>query len=129
MSGRFVGKGVVVTGAAQGIGRATAEAFASEGAGVVLLDNEGDVLAETAAAIKRTGGNIEAVVGDVSKRADVRAAVDLALKSFGHLHAAVQVAGIADFVPFVDFTDVSWDRILNVNLRGAWYLAQEAARA
>jgi len=128
MSGRFEGKGVVVTGAAQGIGRATAKAFAAEGAGVVVMDNEGDVLAETVAAIKRSGATIEGVVGDVSKRDDVKAAVDLAVTSFGHLDAAVQVAGIADFVPFLDFTDGSWDRILDVNLRGAWYLAQEAAR-
>ncbi len=128
MSGRFEGKGVVVTGAAQGIGRATAKAFAAEGAGVVVLDNEGDVLAETAGEIKRSGAKIEAVVGDVSKRDDVKAAVDLAVRSFGRLDAAVQVAGIADFVPFLEFTDGSWDRILNVNMRGAWYLAQEAAR-
>jgi 3-oxoacyl-[acyl-carrier protein] reductase len=128
MSGRFEGKGVVVTGAAQGIGRATAKAFTAEGAGVVVLDNEGDVLAETAGEIKRSGAKIEAVVGDVSKRDDVKAAVDLAVRSFGRLDAAVQVAGIADFVPFLEFTDGSWDRILNVNMRGAWYLAQEAAR-
>jgi 3-oxoacyl-[acyl-carrier protein] reductase len=50
------------------------------------------------------------------------------VKSFGHLDAAVQVAGIADFVPFGEFTDANWDRTLNVNMRGAWYLAQEAAR-
>src|SRR5947207_8106473 len=128
MSGRFEGKGVVVTGAAQGIGRATAMAFAAEGAGVVVLDNEGDVLAETVAAIKKSGAKVEAVVGDVSKREDVKAAVDLAVKSFGSVDAAVQVAGIEDFVPFLEFADGSWDRILNVNLRGAWYLAQEAAR-
>ena len=128
MSGRFEGNGIVVTGAAQGIGRATAMAFAAEGAGVVVLDNEGDVLAETVAAIKKSGAKVEAVVGDVSKREDVKAAVDLAVKSFGRVDAAVQVAGIADFVPFLEFADGSWDRILNVNLRGAWYLAQEAAR-
>ncbi len=128
MSGRFEGKGVVVTGAAQGIGRATAKAFAAEGAGVVILDVEGDVLAETAGAIEKSGGKVAAVVGDVSRREDVKAAVDLAVERFGHLDAAVQVAGIADFVPFLEFTDGSWDRILDVNLRGAWYLAQEAAR-
>jgi NAD(P)-dependent dehydrogenase (short-subunit alcohol dehydrogenase family) len=125
---RFEGKGVVVTGAAQGIGRATARAFAAEGAGVVLVDNEADVLSATVESIRATGAKAEPVVGDVSRRADVKKAVDLAVEKFGHLDAAVQVAGIADFVPFLEFTDASWDRILNVNMRGAWYLAQEAAR-
>jgi 3-oxoacyl-[acyl-carrier protein] reductase len=128
MSGRFEGKGVVVTGAAQGIGRAVAKAFAAEGAGVVAVDNEADVLAKTVAEIRASGGKVEAVPGDVSRRVDVKKAVDLTAERFGHVDAAVQVAGIADFVPFLEFTDESWDRILNVNLRGAWYLAQEAAR-
>ncbi|TMD16965.1 MAG: SDR family oxidoreductase [Chloroflexi bacterium] len=125
----FEGKGVVVTGAAQGIGRAVAKAFAAEGAGVVMLDNEGDVLEATAQAIHTSGARAEAIVGDVSRREDVRQAVELAIERFGHLDAAVQVAGIADFVPFLEFTDESWDRILDVNLRGTWYLVQEAGRA
>ncbi|HSS61323.1 MAG TPA: SDR family oxidoreductase [Candidatus Limnocylindrales bacterium] len=125
---RFEGKGVVVTGAAQGIGRAVARAFAAEGAGVVMVDNEADVLATTAKGIREAGGRVETVHGDVSRRDDVRRAVDLAVERFGHVDAAVQVAGIADFIPFLEVSDESWDRILNVNLRGAWYLAQEAGR-
>jgi NAD(P)-dependent dehydrogenase (short-subunit alcohol dehydrogenase family) len=126
---RFEGKGVVVSGAAQGIGRAVAMAFAAEGAGVVLLDNEADVLAATADSIRATGARVEAVAGDVSRRDDVRKAVELAVERFGHLDAAVQVAGIADFLPFLDVTDESWERILGVNLKGTWYLVQEAGRA
>jgi NAD(P)-dependent dehydrogenase (short-subunit alcohol dehydrogenase family) len=126
---RFKDKGVVVTGAAQGIGRAVARAFAAEGAGVVVLDNEGDVLAKTVDTIRSSGGTAEPVVGDVSRREDVRRAVDLAVEKFGHLDIAVQVAGIADFIPFLEVTDASWDRILDVNLRGTWYLVQEAGRS
>ncbi len=126
---RFKDKGVLVTGAAQGIGRAVARAFAAEGAGVVMLDIDADVLGETAKTIRDSGGVVEAVVGDVSSREDVRKAVELAVAHYGHLDVAVQVAGIADFIPFLEVTDASWDRILNVNLRGTWYLVQEAARA
>jgi len=126
---RFKDKGVLVTGAAQGIGRAVARAFAAEGAGVVMLDIDADVLGETAKTIRDSGGMVEAVVGDVSGREDIRKAVELAVAHYGHLDVAVQVAGIADFIPFLEVTDASWDRILNVNLRGTWYLVQEAARA
>ena len=126
---RIKDKGVLITGAAQGIGRAVARAFAAEGAGVVMLDIDADVLGETAKAIRDSGGVVEAVVGDVSGREDIRKAVELAVAHYGHLDVAVQVAGIADFIPFLEVTDASWDRILNVNLRGTWYLVQEAARA
>lgn len=128
MSGRFADRGVVVTGAAQGIGRAVAAGFAAEGAGVVMLDLEAEPLAAAAEAIRASGGEVETVVGDVSRREDVRGAVALAARRYGRLGAAAQVAGIAEFVPFLEFEDERWDRILAVNLRGTWNLVQEAAR-
>jgi meso-butanediol dehydrogenase / (S,S)-butanediol dehydrogenase / diacetyl reductase len=129
VSGRFAGRAAVVTGAAQGIGRAVAEGFAAEGASVVMLDLESETLHASADEIRRHGQAVETVVGDVSRRADVRRAVELAVERFGRLDAAAQVAGIADFVPFLDFEDELWERILDVNLRGTWYLVQEAGRA
>jgi NAD(P)-dependent dehydrogenase (short-subunit alcohol dehydrogenase family) len=127
-STRFADKGVVVTGAAQGLGRAVAEGFVAEGAGVVLVDIEQDALDSAQENIQRTSGNVEAVVGDVSRRADVVRAIDLAIERFGHLDVAVQVAGIAEFEPFLDFPDEQWQRIMEVNLNGTLYLTQEAAR-
>jgi NAD(P)-dependent dehydrogenase (short-subunit alcohol dehydrogenase family) len=125
---RFAGKGVLVTGAAQGIGHEVAAGFAAEGAGVVLMDIEGDTLAASAERIARTSDRVEVVVGDVANRADVKRAVDLVVTRFGHLDVAAQVAGIAEFVPFLEFSDELWDRTLDINLRGTWHLVQEAAR-
>jgi len=127
-SPRFADKGVVVTGAAQGLGRAVARGFAAEGAGVVLMDREADQLNATLDQIRRTHDRVEAVAGDVSSRTDVVQALAVAVERFGHLDVAVQVAGIATFLPFLEFDDAEWQRTLEVNLNGTLYLAQEAGR-
>lgn len=95
---RFEGKGVVVTGAGRGIGRATAECFAEEGAGVVLFGWHADVLEETAAGIHAKGGLAEVVVGDVSKREAVHRAVETCSEKFSRHDFMVANAGILDFV-------------------------------
>jgi len=128
MPRRFEGKGVVVTGAGRGIGRATAECFAAEGAGVVLLGPHADVLEETAAAIRAAGGRAEVVVGDTSNRDDVRRAIDVSSERFGHHDFMVANAGIAEFAPFLDGTDEAWLRQVGINLMGTWLSVQESAR-
>lgn len=127
-AGRFADKGVVVTGAAQGLGRAVAEGFVAEGAGVVLVDVEPDALNAAMERIRRTSENVEAAVGNVSRREDVVRAIGLATERFGHVDVAVQVAGIAEFMPFLEFPEELWRQVLEVNLNGTWYLTQEAAR-
>ncbi|HUZ13187.1 MAG TPA: SDR family NAD(P)-dependent oxidoreductase, partial [Caulobacteraceae bacterium] len=84
--GRLEGRSAVVTGAASGIGRASALLFAAEGAGVVCVDRAGEVEA-TAAAIREAGGRAVALQGDAGQEADVKAYVARALSEFGGLDA------------------------------------------
>jgi NAD(P)-dependent dehydrogenase (short-subunit alcohol dehydrogenase family) len=128
MSNRFEGMGVVVTGAGRGIGRATAEAFAAEGAGVVLFGWHRPVLDEVALSIRSAGGRCEIFEGDVSTRTANQAAVQACVDAFGRHDIMVANAAIADFAPFVEITDEAWDRHIGVDLRGTWLSLQESAR-
>jgi NAD(P)-dependent dehydrogenase (short-subunit alcohol dehydrogenase family) len=126
MSADFAGHGVVVTGAAQGIGASIAGYFVARQATVVLMDIDGDLAAQTAAAL---GGGAHAVAGDVSRRADVRRAVGACAERAGHVDVMVAHAGIASVQPLLDVTDEQWQRIFDVNVYGVFLCAQEAGRA
>jgi NAD(P)-dependent dehydrogenase (short-subunit alcohol dehydrogenase family) len=126
--GRFSGKAALVTGAAQGIGRAIAERLAREGASVLLVDIDADLAQRTADEIRAQGGKADAIGGDISRREEVRRAVERCLERFGRLDVLAANAGIADGEPFMEISDASWRRIIDVNLTGTFYCMQEAAR-
>jgi NAD(P)-dependent dehydrogenase (short-subunit alcohol dehydrogenase family) len=119
---RFAGKVAFVTGAAGGIGRATALAFAREGAQVVVADADEKANAETAQLIEEAGGQVAAIRCDVTNADDVQAAVGLALERFGGLDVAFNNAGIeqAGGGALADIPDEDWDKIIAVNLRGVF---------
>jgi NAD(P)-dependent dehydrogenase (short-subunit alcohol dehydrogenase family) len=118
---RFDGKVAFVTGATSGIGRATALAFAREGASVVVADIAADGVEETARPIEQAGGQALAVTCDVSRSEDVRAALDAAVERFGRLDIAFNNAGIEQAIkPAHEVTDDEWDRLVAVNLRGVF---------
>jgi NAD(P)-dependent dehydrogenase (short-subunit alcohol dehydrogenase family) len=121
------GRAAVVTGGAQGIGRAVAERFLADGYGVVIFDLDGDLAAATADELAPSGP-VRAVGGDVSKRADVRSAVSACVEAFGRLDAMIAHAGIADVKPLLQIDDSSWQRVLDVNLTGVFLCMQEAGR-
>jgi NAD(P)-dependent dehydrogenase (short-subunit alcohol dehydrogenase family) len=118
---RYVGKVAFVTGAGSGIGRATALAFASEGASVVAADIAEQANKATVRAIEEAGGTALAVTCDVSRGDDVRAALDKLMSTFGRLDAAFNNAGSEQPVtPLADLDEGEWDRVLRVNLRSVF---------
>ncbi len=122
------GKTAIVTGAASGIGRASAMLFGSEGAAVVALDRAAEVEA-TAAAIRAAGGRAIALVKDSSSEADVAGAVTTALHEFGSLDACYVNAGISGgLVPFFEETVEHWTEVLKINLIGTFLLVKHAAK-
>ncbi|WP_298880817.1 SDR family oxidoreductase [uncultured Bradyrhizobium sp.] len=115
----------LVTGAARGIGLATAKKFLSEGWRVALLDIEGELLAKAVADIDRSDDTL-ALACDVSDAAAVDAAVTAVGRRFGRLDALVNNAGIAVFAPLMETSEADWRRVLEVNLTGP-FLSTRAA--
>jgi NAD(P)-dependent dehydrogenase (short-subunit alcohol dehydrogenase family) len=117
----------IVTGAARGIGRACAERLLAEGAKVVVADIDSGRLDETAAAIG-SPETVLAVVTDVSKKDQVEALIAAAAGKFGRLDIMVNNAGIAMIQDFLAVTKADYDKVLGVNLEGAFWGTQAAAR-
>jgi NAD(P)-dependent dehydrogenase (short-subunit alcohol dehydrogenase family) len=128
MSGRLEGKVAWITGAASGIGLATAECFASEGAAVVMADNQADLLGREARRLGGRGFRILAEAMDVTSSDDCRRAVARAVEAFGKLDVLFANAGIAFSGEITETTDADWDRIMGVNARGVFLCAREAIR-
>ena len=114
----FAGKVAFVTGAGTGIGRATALAFSSRGADVVIADVTEKTLQETAQLIEKQGGRSLAVVCDVTQEDQIKAALDKTVKTFGRLDYAFNNAGVEQpKAPLADIDVAEWDRIINTDLR------------
>lgn len=128
---RFMSQRALVTGAASGIGRATAARLAAEGATVVCLDRDADGLARVVDEIQTTHGRVaaRALPCDLLERAAVQPAVRSAIADLGGLEVLCNVAGIGGFRLDHEQTLDDWDRILGVNLTGTWLVTQAALPA
>nr|ADI17988.1 8 dehydrogenases with different specificities (related to short-chain alcohol dehydrogenases) [uncultured Chloroflexi bacterium HF0200_09I09] len=121
MGQRFVGKVALITGGAGGIGRATAERFASEGARIVLVDIDGSDLDGAAAQVKSAGGEVLTIEADVSQSEDVERYVERAIQQFGVIDVLFNNAGIeGDVFPLTEYPEELFDRVIAVNLKGIW---------
>ncbi len=122
------GRVALVTGAANGIGRAIAERFVRDGMRVALVDIESDRVNQVASEL---GGasNALALVADIADRQQVVAAFGKAIETFGRLDVVAANAAIGDGQPFLEVSEKSWRRVIEINLNGTFFTLQEAARA
>lgn len=129
--GRLRGKSAVVTGAAKGIGRATAELFAREGARLVVTDlnEEGITSLRDRLAEEVSGAEVETVVGDVSEPEDAKAMIGAAVERFGRVDVLVANAGIIPLNTVVDATPEDWDLVMAVDGRGMFLCCKYAVEA
>jgi glucose 1-dehydrogenase/3-oxoacyl-[acyl-carrier protein] reductase len=122
-------KVALVTGAAQGIGRGIARAFASEGADVIISDINCSAQAEELVEqIRSTGHRAVAIQADVASREQVEAMFERAWSEMGGIDILVNNAGIETIIPFLEMTDTQWNDVTMVNLGGSWRCSQVFCR-
>jgi NAD(P)-dependent dehydrogenase (short-subunit alcohol dehydrogenase family) len=124
--GSLEGKIALITGAASGMGKAMAVGYAAEGAHVVIADLNLDGAKEAAEAIRSTGGSASAVALNVADPAQSKSVTGDIVNEHGRLDILVNNAGIGLIKPVWDTTPEEWDRIMNVNVKGLFFLTQAA---
>jgi len=123
------GRTALVTGGARGIGRAIAHALARKGAQVAVLDLLADGAAGTCRELEAYGVKALPLAADLTRRADVQRAVGEMLAQFGQVDVIVNNAGWDRMEPFLDSEEETWDRIININFKGALYVLKAALPA
>jgi len=117
----MTGKVALITGAASGIGRAAAIAFAKNGANVVVADTQSDGGMQTVQLIEKSGSRSIFLECDVSIEADVEKMMELTIREFGKLDYAFNNAGVEGIrVITSELTETEWNRLININLKGVW---------
>ncbi|MAG30969.1 MAG: hypothetical protein CL908_08775 [Deltaproteobacteria bacterium] len=126
--GDLTGRVAIVTGAARGIGRSTAAAFARSGADLALIDVDEEAVAKAAEAIGSTGVRAEAFAADLASVSEIRATFARIWDTYGRFDALANVAAIYPVAPILEVTEEHWDAIHSLDLRGLFFCCQEALR-
>jgi NAD(P)-dependent dehydrogenase (short-subunit alcohol dehydrogenase family) len=125
-SGRLLGKSALVTGAAAGIGRATADLFAREGARLVVADINSDGLSTLRDSLANVTDDVALVTADVSKQEDARRMIDVAVDQYGRLDIAVANAGIIPLASVIEATADDWEEVMAIDGRGMFLTCKYA---
>tara|TARA_B100000767_G_scaffold71633_2_gene68208 strand:- start:119 stop:922 length:804 start_codon:yes stop_codon:yes gene_type:complete len=125
---RLLGKHVMITGAARGMGAAIAEHYAAQGAIICVADVNIEGCNEVVARIEASGGEAIAVQVDVTKRDQVKAAVEATAEAFGSINVMLNNAGVNKPLMFLDITEENWHQIMDINALGCLIGMQEAAK-
>ena len=121
-------KVIIITGASRGLGVAMAEACAAEGARVVCAARSEHELGQVVTRIRDNNGIAHQVVCDVARLNDLRRLTEECIKVFGGIHGLINNAGVNFMKPFIDITEEEWDRVLDVDLKGSFFLSQLCVR-
>jgi len=124
----FKNRTVIVTGAANGIGKGIAMLYAEKGANVVIADKDVEAGEKTAAEISEKGGEALFVKTDVRVEADIVRLMETAFRTYGHIDILINNAGISFFKSPYELTVEEWDNVINTNLRSVFLASREAAR-
>lgn len=125
-TGRLLGKSALVTGAAAGIGRATAALFAREGARLVVADINSDGLATLRDSLANVTDDVAVVTADVSQPVDARRMIDVAVERYGRLDIAIANAGIIPLASVLEATPADWDEVMSIDGRGMFLTCKYA---
>lgn len=126
--GRLAGKVAVITGGAAGMGRTTSLMFANEGATVAILDIQREAGEEVVALIRQNGGSAEFFATDVSDAAQVDAAFDQVVETFGPYNVLFNHAGTITVKPLHESTEADYDRLMDINVRSAFLVCRRAVK-
>jgi NAD(P)-dependent dehydrogenase (short-subunit alcohol dehydrogenase family) len=121
---RLAGKTAIITGAASGIGRGTAQVFAEHGARLALVDRDGPGLEAVRAELAAQGAEVVVFEGDVSQAAAIDGVVALALASFGQIDIVFNNAGIMPFGDLASFAESTWDEVMDVNVKAMYLMCK-----